>query len=84
MKNYVLWVGCALAAVCVCFMPEIAMAVDAIVPEKPVVAEFVDFDGVFTTIKTIAQGVIVAAIGLGLSVWGVRFMFGLVKSFGRG
>jgi hypothetical protein len=48
-----------------------------------VITPIVDFSGVFATIATTVGPVIVGAIGLGLSIWAVRFMFGLVKSMGR-
>ena len=50
----------------------------------PTITPIVDFSSVFTTIATTIGPIIVGAIGLGLSIWAVRFMFRLVKSMGRG
>lgn len=66
----------------------LAMAVGAVdvcaqTAEPVVITPIVDFSSVFTTIASTVGPVIVGAIGLGLSIWAVRFMFSLVKSMGR-
>ena len=44
----------------------------------------VSFGSIFDSIKAMVVPIIVGAVALGLGIWGVKFAFRLVKSFGRG
>jgi hypothetical protein len=43
----------------------------------------VDFKDIFTSIIGIVGPLVAGAIGLGLGVWGARYVFSLIKSMGR-
>jgi hypothetical protein len=52
-------------------------------PEAPTIDSFVDWTGVFVGLSATIGVVIVAAVGLSLSVWAVRFVLNIVKSMAR-
>ena len=43
----------------------------------------VDFGSIFDTITTAIGPIVVGALGLGLAIWGARYIFGIIKSMGR-
>ena len=43
----------------------------------------VNFGTIFETIRTAVGPIVVGALGLGLAIWGARYMFGIIKSMGR-
>lgn len=43
----------------------------------------VSFDNIFTTITSVIAPIIVGALGLGLAIWGTKYIFRIVKSMGR-
>lgn len=45
--------------------------------------EIVSFDNIFDTIRTSIGGVVAGALGLGLAIWGARYVFYVIKSMGR-
>ena len=54
--------------------------------QTPPVVEFdpiVDFGSIFDTLTTTLGPIIAGALGLGLAVWGTRYVFGIIKSMGR-
>jgi hypothetical protein len=64
------------------YAPEVAFAQDGGAVVK--VDELVDFDGAFDSLKSMLKYVLAGAIGIGLAVWGAKFLFRVVKSMGRG
>lgn len=44
----------------------------------------VDFSNVFDSITSSVGPLVAGAIGLGLGLWGVMFMFSIIKRMGRG
>ena len=44
----------------------------------------VDFGDFFTALITVVTPLIVGALTLAIGVWGTRWIWGMVKSFGRG
>ena len=45
--------------------------------------EIVSFGSVFDTIRTTIAPLVAAALGLGLAIWGARYIFRIIKSAGR-
>ena len=43
----------------------------------------VEFGTLFDTIRTALGPIVVGALGLGLAIWGARYIFGVIKSMGR-
>jgi len=43
----------------------------------------VEFGNLFDTIRTALAPIVVGALGLGLAIWGARYIFGVIKSMGR-
>jgi hypothetical protein len=43
----------------------------------------VEFGTIFDTIRTALAPIIVGAIGLGLAIWGARYIFSVIKSMAR-
>jgi asparagine N-glycosylation enzyme membrane subunit Stt3 len=43
----------------------------------------VDFGSIFGTITTALGPIVAGAIGLGLAIWGARYIFSVIKSTGR-
>ena len=43
----------------------------------------VNFGDLFSTITTTLAPIVAGALGLGLAIWGARYVFGVVKSMGR-
>jgi len=43
----------------------------------------VEFGSLFETIRTALGPIVVGALGLGLAIWGARYIFGVIKSMGR-
>lgn len=43
----------------------------------------VDFGDIFETIREAIGPVVVGALGLGLAIWGARYVFSIIKSMGR-
>ena len=43
----------------------------------------VNFGNLFDTIRTALGPIVVGALGLGLAIWGARYIFGVIKSMGR-
>ena len=44
----------------------------------------IDYPGIATSLLTALTPALVAAIGLGLSIWGISFIYRKFKSMGRG
>ena len=43
----------------------------------------VEFGNLFDTIRSSLGPIVVGALGLGLAIWGARYMFGVIKTMGR-
>lgn len=43
----------------------------------------VEFGTLFDTLKTSIAPLVAGALGLGLAIWGARYVFGIIKSMGR-
>jgi len=43
----------------------------------------VDFGTIFDTIRAAVGPLVAGALGLGLAIWGARYIFGIIKSMGR-
>ena len=43
----------------------------------------VEFGEIFTSITTTLGPLVAAALGLGLAIWGARYVFSIIKSMGR-
>ena len=43
----------------------------------------VNFGDIFTSITTALGPIVAGALGLGLAIWGARYVFGVIKSMGR-
>ena len=43
----------------------------------------VNFGNLFDTIRTALGPIVVGALGLGLAIWGARYIFSVIKSMGR-
>lgn len=43
----------------------------------------VNFGSIFDTIRTSIGPLVAGALGLGLAIWGSRYIFGIIKSMGR-
>ena len=43
----------------------------------------VEFGNLFDTIRNALGPIVVGALGLGLAIWGARYIFGVIKSMGR-
>ena len=72
-------IGCALVAMCLGLI-----GVESAFADTPVqFNSLASFDSVFDSLRTAITTVVVAAIGLGLSIWGTKWMFRVVKSMGR-
>jgi hypothetical protein len=81
MKGFVFSLFSAVvAAAVVTLVPCILYAAGAAAEAEPLV----DFGSVFDTLKGTVTTIVIAAIGLGLGIWATRFIFGIVKSMGRG
>ena len=50
----------------------------------PVDIPSIDYPGIATSLLTALTPALVAAIGLGLSIWGISFIYRKFKSMGRG
>jgi len=81
MKNLVMFFGIVtLAAVCmVVGSGELLAQTTNDVTYTPIV----NFGDLFTTITTALGPIVAGALGLGLAIWGARYIFGVIKSMGR-
>jgi len=43
----------------------------------------VNFQGIFETLLPAVGVLVAAALGLGIAIWGARYMFSIIKSMGR-
>jgi len=43
----------------------------------------VSFDNIFDSIRTGLTAIVAGALGLGLAIWGARYVFSVIKSMGR-
>jgi hypothetical protein len=55
----------------------------AFTPTPVVFEEIVDWSGIFSTMKTVVAPLVVGAIGIGLAIWGTKFVFRLIKGMAR-
>ena len=84
---------CVLPKVLKTFVPALAIALtlflggevfaDAVTPKDVTVDNLVNFDGIFSTLTTMIGTVVAGAIGLAVSVWVVRYVWGIIKSTAR-
>jgi len=49
------------------------------VPFEPIV----DFGSIFDTLKTYIAPLVATALGLGLAIWGAKYVFRIIKGMGR-
>ena len=80
MKNLVMFFGIVtFALVSMLGSPEVFAQTTNDVTYTPIV----NFGDLFTTITTALGPIVAGALGLGLAIWGARYIFGVIKSMGR-
>jgi hypothetical protein len=79
MLNYFKYSIVALAVCTVGFFAPEVLAQTNTVSYEPIV----EFGSLFDTIRTALGPIVVGALGLGLAIWGARYVFGVIKSMGR-
>jgi hypothetical protein len=52
-------------------------------PTAVTYTEIVSFSNIFDTIRTSLGTIVAGALGLGLAIWGARYIFHVIKSMGR-
>jgi hypothetical protein len=73
---------CVAVLVGIALSPEFLLVQNG--PPALKIEPIVDFSSVFSSLSSLVTTVVVGALGIGLAIWGTRFLFRLVKSMSRG
>ena len=82
MRNFVM--PFVIGVVAVCCMMFGSAEVFAQTPTNDVTfTPIVNFGDLFTTLTGVLGPIVAAALGLGLAIWGARYVFSIIRSMGR-